>query len=347
MLVKFAIDPQALLKEANPYLIYFDRLIEKWENFGILVNASEIDDKIDCIDADIREELEVILKDDETPLRYRFLEDTVPHVNWETLDDDNIVRLSDFSDSFELAVLNDELAYFIGALERPLSFEQQREMCGGVEPIGLAIADRARAWTRVSDLSMDGIEAHELHESLWNGRFSRLTEFAKQIVIIDGNALRNEQFSGLARILNFVDRDGKDCHIKLFAHPTEENDSTVTGLRERLQLIVDRMTGGGVQLLTVHLLPASDDEARHLLHDRYLRFDFNAYQIGNSIALLFMRDAGTVGQPVGFSPASFDYVEEREIQLVEKADNLNWLISECASFDVRPTPNHGVESPNP
>ena len=336
MLVKFAIDPQVLLSDPQPS--QFDRLVDRWENYGVLVNTEELEDVIDSYEFNInvKSRLQEILKDDDPPRRFRFLEDAAPQVNWETLDDENIGRIAHWGDVFELAVLNDELAFSIDALDSPLSFEKQRDMCGRVEPIAYAIADRARAWTRVFDLSIEGIEAHEMHETLWNVRFSRLAEFAKQITIIDGNALRREQIRGLVRLLNFINRDGKGCHIELFAHSPEENDSAVRRLRESLQEIVSSMTGDGVQQVTVHLLPESDDESRHLLHDRYLRFDYNAYQIGNSIALIFMRSTGIVGQPVGFSPASFGYVEEREIQLIEKAKTLKWLVSEEGSFVLPP-----------
>ena len=332
MLVKFAIDPQALLKEANPYLIYFDRLIEKWENFGILVNVSEIDDKIDSIDADIREELEVILKDSETPLRFRFLEDNVPHVNWETLDDDNIGRLRGFSDSFELAVLNDELAYVIGALERPLSFDQQREMCGGVEPIGLAIADRARAWRRASSISRRGFSIGDDHEMLWNERFSRLVEFSSQIVIVDAYALHDSQLNGFIKLLQLIDRDAKSCRVTLYSSPDRgrsvvDPDEAVRQVRETLTEEVDRLSLGGVQQVTVRLLPLGEQE-----HDRRIRFDRSVYAPENSIALVFSGDGGTVPQSVGcqlrlsdeeYHP--FDVMKRTENELLRRASNVEWL----------------------
>ena len=75
MLVKFAIDPQALLKESNPLPLNFDRLVDRWENYGVLVNTDDIEDSLDSIEFNIRIQLEEIFKDDDPPRRFRFLKD--------------------------------------------------------------------------------------------------------------------------------------------------------------------------------------------------------------------------------------------------------------------------------
>ena len=84
MLVKFAIDPHALQKESNPQPLQFDRLVDRWENYGVLVNIEELDDGIDSFEINIKSRLQEILKDDDPPKRFRFLEDTAPQISWET-----------------------------------------------------------------------------------------------------------------------------------------------------------------------------------------------------------------------------------------------------------------------
>lgn len=332
MLVKFAVDPQALYKESNPIPIYFDRLLERWENFGVLVNAWEIEDKLDSIEFSIREQLEEIFKDDEPPLRYRFLEDTVPQVRWETLDDNSIGRLSDWNEDFELAIIEETLAEVIGVGETgtPLSLEQRQELCANVEPIGLAIADQARAWRQASTISRRGFEVGDAHETLWNERFSRLAEFSIQIVIIDAYALHDRQLGGFLKLLRLIDRDGQSCRVTLFSSPPEDTDEAVARIRETLQEEVGRLSGGGVRQVTVRLLPLDEQE-----HDRRIRFDRSVYAPENSIALVFSGGESVVPQSVGctlqlsddeYHP--YDVMKETENELLNAARSLKWLPTE-------------------
>ena len=210
----------------------------------MLVNADELEDGIPSFEFNIKIQLEEIFKEKEDnppgqcricsnsvtdwslsenpPKRYRFLEDeeTAPPA-WRTLDDDNIGRLRDLSDIFELAVLEETLAEIIGVGPKghPLSPDDQQVMCGNVEPIGLAIADRANAWERAFSISQREFQVGDWHDSLWTERFSRLAEFSEQIVIIDGYATSENHITGLLRLLDLINRDGKHCHVKLFSFP--------------------------------------------------------------------------------------------------------------------------------
>ena len=340
MLVKFAVDPQALHKASNPLPIHFDRLIERWENFGVLVNAWEIEDKLDSIEFSIREQLEEIFKDDEPPLRYRFLEETVPQVNWETFDDDNIGMLSGWEEHFELAIIEETLAEIIGVGETgaPLSHEQRRDLCGEVEPIGLAIADQAWAWRRASAISRRGFEVGDAHETLWNERFSRLAEFSIQIVIIDAYALHDRQISGFIKLLQLIDRNGRSCHVTLFSSPSQNNDESVSKIRELLDKEVDRLSGVGVRQVTVRLFDLSDADTGKMLHDRRIRFDRSVYAPENSFALVFSGDEGTVPQSISCTLQlseiyddehhPYKVMKERENKLLKKAQDLKWLPTE-------------------
>ena len=279
--------------------------------------------------------MEEIFKDDSAPQRYRFLEDAVSHVNWQTLDDKNIGRLGNRSDEFELAVLNDDLAYFINASSRPLTIDEQQALCGNVEPIGFAISDKARSWRQASAISRRGFEVGDDHETLWTDRFSRLAEFSNQIVIIDAYALHDRQISGFVKLLQLIDRDAKSCHVTLYSSPDRERaavdpDEAVRQVRETLTEEVCRLARGGIHQVTVRLLPLDEQE-----HDRHFRFDRNVYESGNSIALVFSGDNGVVEQRVScylrlsdnvLHP--FDDLKKIENELLSKAKTLDWLVDE-------------------
>ena len=300
-----------------------------------MVNAYEIEDKLESLEFSIREQLEEIFKDDEPPLRYRFIEDTVPSMSWETLDDNNIGKLREWNEVFELAIIEETLAEIVGVgpSDEPLSFNERQAMCGDVEPIGLAIADRALAWRRASTISRRGFEEGAEHETLWHERFSLLAEFSRQIVIIDRHALHERQFSGFLKLLQLIDRDGRACRVTLFSSPSEDSDESVSRIRELLQEEVGRLSDGGVQQVTVRLLPLDEQQ-----HDRRIRFDRSVYAPENSIALVFSGDAGTVPQSIGCTLQlselyddehhPYNVMKETENGLLRKAQTLNWLPTE-------------------
>ena len=341
MLVKFAIDPQALLSDPQP--LQFDRLVDRWENYGVLVNTEELEDAIDSYEINIKSRLQEILKDDDPPRRFRFLEDAVSQVNWETLDDKNIGILADWADVFELAVLNDELAFFINASNSPLSLDDQRALCGDVEPIAFSIGDQARSWRQASAISRRGFGTGEVHEALWNEHFSRLAESSGVIVIIDAYALHDPQIYGFVKLLEFIDRDASSCRVILFSSPVNNNDASVEGIRKHLCEAVRKLDGGGVQQVTVRLFDSSDDDSRRMLHDRRIRFDRTVFAPENSIALVFCGDKGVVSEDIGCALQlsndeylPFEDMKTKEGRLRERAVKLKWLATEKDLFVLRP-----------
>ncbi len=341
MLVKFAIDPQSLFKfKAQTTLsIQFERLLEKWENYGILVNTDQIEENIDCFEPNIRDQIEEIFEQSDlktSPPRYRLLEGE-RRVIWEDLDDNNIGILSDYSEVFDLAIIEETLALEIKVLESPLSPDTREAICGTVEPIGHAIADRALSWSRASAVSRRGFEEGDNYMRLWNEHFKRLTEFSSQVVIIDAYALHDRQFDGFVKLLQFIDKDGKACRVTLFSSPAQDNDRSVQDndrsvkkIRERLSYEVGRLSGGGIKQVTIRLLPLDKQE-----HDRHIRFDRTIYKPQNSFALVFSGEDGNVPQSVGCSLQlsddeyhPFDDLKKVENELINKAKNLRWLASE-------------------
>lgn len=331
MLVKFAIDPQALLKESNPLPTDFESLVEQWENFGVLVNPYQVEDEIDSFEFNIKIQLEEIFKDDDPPRRYRF-EDSTGQLDWESLLDDNGAGLKAWSPTLELAIIGELLTDEIGVGNNgaPLSDAARQATYGNVEPIGLAKSDRARAWRHAWNIARIDFNEGEEHETLWNERFSRLAEFSSQIVIIDRHALHGRQFSGFLKLLQLIDRDGQLCRVTLFSSPSEDNDEVVSRIREMLHEEIGTLSGGGVQQVTVRLLPLNAQE-----HDRRIRFDRSVYAPENSIALVFSGDEGSVPQSVGcqLRPSDeqyhpFEVMKQTENELIRKARNLKWLINE-------------------
>ena len=120
------------------------------------------------------------------------------------------------------------------------------------------------------------------------------------------------------------------CRVTLFSSPSEDNDEVVSRIREMLHEEIGTLSGGGVQQVTVRLLPLNAQE-----HDRRIRFDRSVYAPENSIALVFSGDEGSVPQSVGcqLRPSDeqyhpFEVMKQTENELIRKARNLKWLINE-------------------
>lgn len=346
MLVKFAIDPQALVKESNPLPTDFESLIERWENFGILVNPDQLEDEIDSFEFNIRVQLEEIFKDDQTPRRYR-CKDIAGQLDWEYLLENDGMGLKEWSETLELAVIGELLADEIGVgiHGEPLSDEVIQATYGDVEPIGLARSHRARAWRHAWNIARLGFTEGESHETLWNERFSRLSQNSEQIVVIDMHALENRQYTGFVRLLELISSQGNACLVTLFSSPPANNDESVEGARRQLCEDVGRLGGSGVRQVTVRFFDSSDDETRMMLHDRRIRFDCTVFAPENSIALVFSSDNGTVPQNIGCTLLvsdvdhhPYDAMKTRENDLLRKARALNWLRHEKDFAIFHPKP---------
>lgn len=359
MLVKFAIDPQALHEDSQPHPFEFEDLVEKWENFGILVNSDELQEHIDSFESNIGDQLRKILEESDRFKRCRFIEETGERVDWSSfLEDDGrgIHKLGDWADALELAVIDELLAAEIGIGKggAPLTGNARQSLCGLVEPIGLAIAVGALVWRRAWVTTQRPFLEGELHDALWERRFRRLVEFSSEIVIIDAFALHDRQFDGFVKFLRYVDRDGSSCRVTLYSSPDKERaernaDRAVQDVRRKLTAEVDRFARGGLKQVTVRLLRVIDQE-----HDRYVRFNHNVYAPQNSIALVFCGSSGRVEEQVGCamkptikahddgelfnSDDEMDYdpfedeLKPIENALLEKAKNLEWLATEKDYF---------------
>ena len=300
MLVKFAIDPQSLMGDADDILTPLEDLIDQWEFFGILINFDDVDDALyaarRAINPNVRDAWDVILKANEPSKaypseRYRagHPDDSLDARLWNVLseqtDAQSIARelaARRGGHDLELAVLEETVAYFMGVHHQNAS-PDLLDACGGVEPIGLARAHRATKFQDAKGLSIRTILKDMNHNRLWARRFQRLAAYSGEIVIIDQYALHDGDIEGIVKILGYLDESAANNRLTLYSKPQSERNGIPVDFSKEIPKLRERLDGAVTRLpIKVHLLDPQEE-----IHDRYIRFDHNVFTTGNGLASAF------------------------------------------------------------
>lgn len=303
MLVKFAIDPQSLMGDADTIINQMEALLNRWEFFGILLNFDEVEDTLATdrysINLNVRDAWDTALRANEPSMAYApeiyrtgHPDDSLDAGLWDVLskqlDVQSIARKLAARRSeidIDLAVLEKDTADVMGVLNRnaPLNLI---DACGGVEPTGLASAHRSTKFQDAKRLSAEPIGKDTKRDMIWESRFQGLAAYSSEIVIIDKYAVRSHNIAGVRAFIKHLDRDSVSCHLTIFSslarqrqNETNKADQEVKRIRKYL---LDSPPVRGIKKITVHLLP--DEEHPH---DRYIRFNRNVFSTGRGITDAF------------------------------------------------------------
>ena len=344
MLVKFAIDPQSLIGDADTILTPLEDLIDQWEFFGILVNFDDVDDALAAarIDQNIRIAWGDVLTANEPSKaypseRYRtgHPDDSLGVGLWDVLskqpDAQSIARelaARRGGNDLELAVIEETVAYFMGVHHQNASLNLI-DACGGVEPIGLSRAHRAAKFQDAKRLSLkviskDGEDAE--HDRLWANRFQRLAAYSSKIVIVDQWALSDGNIDGFVKMLRYIDKAvANNCPtLTLYSKPESNRDGIdfnkeIPKLREILDGAVTKLR------IRVRLLDPYED-----FHDRYIRFDHNVFTTSRGLPDAF-KDGNSVKEEsidctLKDDPQSLIDLgkEERRLDKIRRDSKVKW-----------------------
>ena len=342
MLVKFAIDPQSLMDEADDTITRLEDLIDQWEFFGILVNFDDVDDALAAaqINQNVRNAWGNVLKANDPSMarpseRYRagHPDDSFDARLWGVLSEqadvqstarELAVRRSELD--LDLAILEDPAADFMGVLNGNAPSDLI-DACGGIEPIGLARAHRATKFQDAKRLSVkviskDGEDAE--HDNLWENRFQRLTAYSSEIVIVDQWALTDGDIDGFVKILRYIDQAAANNRLILYSKPQSERNGSPVDFSKEIPKLRDRLDGAVTKLpITVHLL---DPQER--FHDRYVRFDHNVFTTGNGLASAFRRGNSVQAESIDCTLKDDDQavtdMKKEEKRLEERRSSVKW-----------------------
>lgn len=307
MLVKFAIDPQSLMGDADTIITRLEDLLDQWEFFGILVNFDDVDDALAAarIDQKVKDAWDTnVLKANEPSMacpseRYRtgHPDDSLDAELWDVLsehpDEQSVARelaARRGGNDLELAVLEETVAYFIG-VQHQSAPSYLIKKCGGAEPAGLERVHRATKFRDAKRLSVKTIVKDMEHARLWESRFQRLAAYSGKIVIVDQWALSDGNIDGFVKMLRYIDQSAaNNCPtLTLYSKPQSVRGGSLVDFSKEIPKLRERLAGAATRLrIRVRLLEPHED-----FHDRYIRFDHNVFTTGKGLA-----DAFKVGNSV-------------------------------------------------
>ena len=315
MLVKFAIDPEALNNAENAA---FDSLYRNWWGpHGVLADPQGLGSALDC-NSKYSDELRVARDNFEKngwPLFHK-----ICPIEWQSILGDSDNDLAKYSGEFSLALLDNDRADLLD-VPKGNSGKYSRN-CGGVEAARFQHADLSTNFASAKLLSEQAIHIEQNTADLWRERFQNLVRYSngnQQITIVDryiaSNIYYNHNYNHneLFRLLELISADSSGCSVTIFSSDSRVNDFAY--VKDRIESALERigLRKDGISRLTVFI--CNDDVFGRSAHDRYIRFDGMTCAIGVGIEI-FRYDV--VRRETEFSlksPEHFETYRRRENQL--------------------------------
>ena len=263
MLVNFYIDPDAIDNNTNAY--HIRALRTKWQQHGVLAHPSQDDGGF-------------------TNIRRKFpeLDQSIQRIwalAWREIGNDPI-RFLKCRDDFSLALVSEGRAQ-----QRQIpngdSMYLSSGSLGTVEWIRLTEVNESKELRRAEGLGGKRIGIGERVTDLWQERFQQLARHAREVVIVDEWAVRDNTIQGLVQFLDLLDRDSSGCDVTIYSSPETELQEQVTAIINNLSDCAVQLDGYGINSIELRLRP--EDDFRLYAHDRHIRFDNRVIGIGRGL----------------------------------------------------------------
>lgn len=330
MLVKFAIDPEAL-KYAKSATV--DSFRENWWGpYGVLADpqglVSALGRELCELGCNSNYHAERIGK-----LRYAYNELRKAHdtfegngyplfckispIEWQSILGDSDDDLAKYRGEFSLALLDNARADLLGV---PNSGTYSRD-CGGVEAARFQVDELSMTmnFKTAKRLAGEPIKKGQNTADLWRERFQNLVRCSngnQQITIVDRYIASNicDNHNELFWLLEHISADSPGCRVTIYSSDSHVSDFAY--VKERIDSNLERigLRKDGIKRLTMFI--CYDNEFSKSNHDRYIRFGGMICTIGRGIQVF--RDA-VVKYDTDFSLKSpqhiGDYRDRREREL--------------------------------
>ena len=265
MLVKFAIDPDALSCAEGDAFYRFYR--NWWPSYGILADPRGSGSALTCKSKYL----------DELQTAYKHFEDygwplfceTRP-IDWQNMQ--SASDLAKYRDDFGLALLEDTRALVFGVPDG--DGKKYSKDCDGVEATRFRHADLSTKFEPVKRLSQQAIPIGQRTADLWRDRFQTLAGYSNgnQITIVDryiaANILDKKKIE-LFRLLKLINTDSTMSRVTIYS---SNRGGSVAKVKERIENRLEQIgpRKNGISQLTMHICP--DDVFGNFAHDRHVSF---------------------------------------------------------------------------
>lgn len=260
MLVNFLIEPLAIDDSTNGY--HVKALRSKWEQLGVLVHPSETDGSLSRLSD------EFLKLNQET----KGLWDDF----WQEVEN-NPVRFLRCRENFKVALISERRARNEQIPNGDSKYVQ------GIEGIRLTEVNASREFGLSEELSRKRIDINAPIAELWQERFQRLARHAREVVIVDEWAVRENTMQGLAQFLDLLDGDANGCNLIIYSSPESELQDEVNAISNRLGNLTSQLSTYGISTVEVRLRP--EDDFRLYAHERHIRFDNRVVGVGRGLRI--------------------------------------------------------------
>ena len=297
MLLNFFIDPESIDDDINRS--HINGLRNKWQQFGVLAHPSHSDGAF----RDLRRRFPQLTQENQR----------LWNAAWQEIENDP-VRFLRCRDNFKIALISERLA----------GNEQIRDgdskYVRGVEAIRLAQINDSKEFARAEDLSKKRIPIGERVTDLWRDRFQQLAKHAREVVIVDEWAVRDDNIGALARFLNLLEANSNNCDVTIYSSPKTERQEDVQAIRDNLSNLTTQFSSYGINSIEIRLRP--EDDFRLYAHDRHIRFDNRVFGIGRGLRIFEYRTVREATD-ASFTLLSSGTREGKERDLDEKAYSIS------------------------
>lgn len=279
MLVTFALDEEAIaIGEGNIANLEaaHDRLLSLWRRLGVLMIDQNLLRVIRELPQALRKDWKASLVSNRTT--------RIPD-NWKGFGSvSSSIDLLILKERIDLACLKDARAECVGLSKGSTSCmlnDTEFEICR------FADADQSRAFKGAVFLAEEGILTGIPINKLWKDRFSKLSQFAKHVAVVDRYAVKElcrdnrKNKSGLWNLVNFLNSDSQDSSVTIFS--TISDDLTRAEVQESLNELFQGTKLVGIRELTIRL--GKEHIFKKEVHDRWIRFDNTVCEIGIGLSV--------------------------------------------------------------
>ena len=274
MYVKFSIDRDAINK-SEPWDQLADELLRKWK-LGVLTDPELEDGGLEVLAFKAHQEDNKIWQDLFTT----------------ALGDPNLYKVA--QGRFDVALISELRAQRLNIIKGDSKYQQS------IEWVRLAELYESREFQNAQDDVLqqinelvarsgivDPIRSGQAVDILWRSRFSRFARSSKNVVILDGYALRHDyNVDGVFRFLGCLDRDSSGCSVTIYSRarklrPNENEADKLDNIKDELSSKAASLDLGGIQSIEVRIY--SGKAFSRFAHDRHVRFDDNVFLLGRGM----------------------------------------------------------------
>lgn len=282
MLVKFTIDPVAILPNTDTNASNIRNLYNSWwKDYGILVFPFSLlldPNDLKC-DQAVKDLLQRSYQNFNDGSGYPLCENIEPdRIDWNNILEAR--KLANYDTLFELALIEETRAEFLSSREPPPPTTQD---CGQIEATLFSDFSVSKKFKTAKKLTRKRIKQGEQIDVLWQKRFQSLAKISTQVIIVDRYAAWNFYNNGsqaLNNLFRFLEQDSEECNVTIYSasgpvfNPETNRREHIDPVEvaEQLRNVISAPQLENIKRITL-FLSLDHYFANNNAHDRYIRFD--------------------------------------------------------------------------